>query len=151
MAPGYFDVAVGFTFRKKDGPFRVTISPLSGSVTTVWDRRIWDSVADGGTKYGVKKGERLTGHIGPSTEINFDKQFGKKKNYRFRSTLYGFTSYSSPLKNPIVRWDNTFDMRISRFITASVYAQAYYNKEDKDWIQYQYAFTIGLSYMFKNK
>lgn len=151
MAPGYFDVAVGFTFKKKDNPFRVTISPLSGSVTTVWDRRIWDSVADGGSKYGVKKGERVTGHIGPSAEVYFDKQFGKKKNYRFRSTLYAFTSYSSPWQTPLVRWDNTFEMRISRFITASVYAQAYYKKEDKDWIQYQYAFTVGLSYMFKNK
>lgn len=151
LAPGYFDVAVGFTYNDAGKPFRVTLSPFSGSVTMVLDKGIWDHVADGGSKYGVKKDEKFMGHIGPSAEVYFDKQFGKKKNFRYRSTLYAFTSYTSPLEHPLVRWDNTFEMRISRYISAKLYAQAYYKKEDVDWIQYQYSFTIGVGYHFKNK
>lgn len=151
MAPGYVDVAVGFTHKVNDKPFRITLSPLSGSVTMVLDKRIWESVADGGSKYGVKKNERYTGHIGPSAEIFFEKQFGKRKNFRYRSTLYGFTAYSKPMEYPLVRWDNTFEIKLMRFISAQIYAQAYYKKEDVDHVQYQYSFSIGLTYNFKNK
>lgn len=151
LAPGYFDVAVGFSYNDPKKPFNIIMSPLSGSVTMVLDRRIWEHVEDGGSKYGVSKGEKFTGHIGPSAQVDFDMQFGKKKGLRYRSTLYAFTSYAHPLDTPLIRWDNTFEMRISRLFSARLYGQAFYKKEDVDWIQYQYAFTIGIAYHFKNK
>lgn len=154
LAPGYFDVAVGFTYKDPKKPFKVILSPLSGSVTMVLDKNIWPEVAKDKpkpSKYGVAYKEKFAGHIGPSGQVDFDYQFGRKKNFRYRTTLYAFTSYSAPLDHPLVRWDNTFEMRVSRFISAKLYGQAYYKKEDKEWVQYQYSFTLGLAYHFKNK
>lgn len=146
LSPGYFDVACGFTYSKKGLPVKITLSPVSGSLTTIIDNDV--SQLD---MYGVPVGKKVEGHIGPSVDIFFEKSFGRKKWLMYRSELYAFTSYARPYDTPVVRWENTFDLKITRFLTTSLYAQVYYLKESSLKLQYQYSFTFGLSYTFKNK
>ena len=145
LSPGYFDIAAGFTFLKEGNPFKVTLSPLGGNIVTVLN----DALPEDG-RYGVPVGERVSGKLGYSAEVFFDRAFGKKKWLRYRSDLYLFVPYIE-LDNPTVRWENTFEIRINRFISTKLYGQLYYRKEDSSALQYQYSFMIGLKYVFRNK
>ncbi len=145
LSPGYFDIAAGFTFLKEGNPFKVTLSPLGGNIVTVLN----DALPEDG-RYGVPVGERVSGKLGYSAEVFFDRAFGKQKWLRYRSDLYLFVPYIE-LDNPTVRWENTFEIRINRFISTKLYGQLYYRKEDSSALQYQYSFMIGLKYVFRNK
>lgn len=145
MAPGYFDLAAGFTYARPKSPFKITLSPVGGNIVTVLDRQL---SSEG--KYGVKPGEEILGKMGPSVGVFFDKAFGRRKGFRYRSDLYLFLPYTQ-LDNPTVRWENTFEIRITRFLSTKLYGQLYYRKEDSSSLQYQYSFMIGLKYVFRNK
>lgn len=145
MAPGYFDLSVGFTYAKAGLPLKITLAPLSGNIVTVFDRQLSEE-----GKYGVKSGDEILGKIGPSVDIFFDKTFGRRRGFRYRSNLYAFTPYTQP-NNPTVRWENTFEIKVSRFISTKLYGQLYYRKEDSTGLQYQYSFMVGLKYVFRNK
>lgn len=145
MSPGYFDLAGGFTYAKGGSPFKVTLSPVGGNIVTVLDKNL---SAEG--MYGVKAGERVSGKLGYSADIYFDRAFGRKEWMRYRSNLYAFMPYTE-IDNPTIRWENTLEFRLTRFISTKLYGQLYYRKEDSTSIQYQYAFMIGLKYVFRNK
>jgi hypothetical protein len=144
MAPGFLDIAVGFTYVKS--PWSIVLSPVGGSAVFVLD----DELAAQGIN-GVDPGKRSLWKVGPSVRVNFDKEF-YKKIFRLRSEFYIFTN----IKNaPIVRWENTFYIRATKYLSTTLYAQLYYDKEaetpHRDQLQVKYSLSIGLAYNFKNK
>ncbi len=143
LSPGYLDVAVGVTYKKDGSPFVITLSPLSGNMTMVVDPEVWAN-----KNYGVAEGKKVLNQIGSSININVDKTFGEKKNIRYRSTLYTFTDFRSA---PTVRWDNTVDYDLTKYLSLQLYGVAYYLKPSSPKLQFQYSATIGLAYKFKNK
>ena len=143
MAPGYFDLAAGFSYAS--GPLTVTLSPVGGNIVTVFDRYL---AASG--SYGVKPGEKVSGKLGYSGNVFFDKTFMKGGWLRYRSELYAFVPYTE-FDNPTVRWENTLEIRITKFLSTRLYGQLYYRREDSASLQYQYSFLIGLKYVIKNK
>lgn len=144
MAPGFFDVAVGFTY--KNAPFNIVISPVGGSAVTVLD----DKLAKLGLN-GVPKGVNSKWQVGPSVKINFDKTFAKNI-VRVRSEAYSFTNIKTA---PSVRWETSIDIRATKFLTTTLYGNMNYNKDAKtvrpDHLQYKYSLSVGLAYTFKNK
>ncbi len=53
--------------------------------------------------------------------------------------------------HPIVRWENTLDIRAGRFLTTSISFQLYYNRAQNVDVQTRTLLSVGLSYTFKNK
>ena len=53
--------------------------------------------------------------------------------------------------HPTVRWENTLDIRATKFITTTVSFQLYYNRAQNVAVQTQTLLQVGLSYTFKNK
>lgn len=141
MAPGYIDVSVGFTFAK--GAWKITISPIGGNIITNLDSRLQDK-----DRFGVTAGDRALIKVGPSVNIFFDKTFGKKKIFHYRTTLYAFTDIQTA---PTARWSNLVELNLTKYLKASLDYQAYYLKSAIDQIQHQYQTTLGLTYTFKNK
>ena len=74
----------------------------------------------------------------------------RRSGYATAPTSISFSPYTEP-DNPTVRWENTFEIRITKFISTKLYGQLYYRKEDSTALQYQYSFMIGLKYVFRNK
>lgn len=142
MAPGYFDVSGGFTYAPKEAPYKVTLSPIAGNMVSMLDERLYEQGLN-----GVPAGDKVYSMIGPSINISYDKHFFKKL-LRYRATLYGFTNLASP---PTVRWDNTVDVNLSKYISIQLYGVVYYLHSASPKPQYQYSATVGLSYKFKNK
>ena len=112
---------------------------------------------------------------GSSIQVDFDKSFGEKGIFRYRTTLYSFygwinevsqQSYSrkwnenpnnsdNPLHYesivPTVRWENTIDIKATKYFSTQIYFQLYYNKAQNTKIQTQTVLGVGLAYTFKNK
>lgn len=144
MAPGFFDVAVGFTYKK--APFNIVLSPVGGSAVFVLD----DDLTEKGMN-GVPKGCRSRWQVGPSAKICFDKTFAKNV-VRVRSEAYSFTNIRT---TPTVRWETTVEIRAAKYLVTTLYSNLNYDKDAKtvnpDQIQYKYSIGVGMAYIFKNK
>jgi hypothetical protein len=103
---------------------------------------------------------------GSSIQIDFDKTFGKKGILRYRTTLYSFYGWINQVAQqqasrktgivydsiaPTVRWENTIDIKATKYISTQIYFQLYYNKAQNKQIQTQTVLGVGLAYTFKNK
>ncbi|MBQ8272515.1 MAG: DUF3078 domain-containing protein [Tidjanibacter sp.] len=142
LSPGYLDVSVGFTYAPSGAPYKLTLSPISGNMITMLDDRLYEQGLN-----GVPAGKRVFSSIGPSINASFDKKFWGERA-RYRSTLYAFTNLTSP---PTVRWDNWFDLSLSKYLSIKLYGVIYYLESASPRAQYQYSATLGLTYKFRNK
>lgn len=146
MAPGFVDVSVGFKYRRKDSPFGLTLSPIAGSMTTV----LYEPLSEMGIN-GVEKGKKSKQTLGPSIRAEFDKQFCKNI-FRYRAMIYSFTDLKT---TPTVRWDNTFEIRATKFLTTTFTGTAFYDKyantPNARKLQLNYSIAVGLSYKLTNK
>uniref|UniRef100_UPI0040570BEF DUF3078 domain-containing protein n=1 Tax=Alistipes sp. TaxID=1872444 RepID=UPI0040570BEF len=103
---------------------------------------------------------------GSSIQIDFDKTFGKKGVFRYRTTLYSFYGWINEASQqslsrktgvdyesiaPTVRWENTIDIKATKYFSTQLYFQLYYNKAQSKQVQTQTVLGVGLSYTFKNK
>ncbi len=103
---------------------------------------------------------------GSSIQIDFDKTFGKKGVFRYRTTLYSFYGWINQVAQqkasdktgvvyesiaPTVRWENTIDIKATKYFSTQFYFQLYYNKAQNTKVQTQTVLGVGLAYTFKNK
>jgi hypothetical protein len=103
---------------------------------------------------------------GSSIQIDFDKTFGKKGIFRYRTTLYSFYGWINQVSQqkasrktgveyasiaPTVRWENTIDIKATKYFSTQFYFQLYYNKAQNAKVQTQTVLGVGLAYTFKNK
>lgn len=118
---------------------------------------------------------------GSSIQIDFDRKFGKNDNIRYRTTLFSFwgwitnvgldnkikdyDAYRDAMEqwdgnikhkphlpiHPTVRWENTVDIKATKYLTTTLSFQLYYNRAQHTHIQTKTLMSVGLSYTFKNK
>ena len=103
---------------------------------------------------------------GSSVQFDFDRTFGKKGVFRDRTTLYSFYGWINEAAQqvkgrklgidfehiaPTVRWENTIDIKATKYFSTQFYFQLYYNKAQSAKVQTQTVLGVGLSYTFKNK
>ena len=53
--------------------------------------------------------------------------------------------------HPTVRWENTIDIKATKYLTTTFNFQFYYNRAQNYDIQTQLLLSVGLTYTFKNK
>lgn len=107
MAPGFFDMSVGFTYTCPDPrwPVKVNISPLALSAVFVESSLVRSNISDGTTN--GRQGWEALGLAGPhktskweggsSVQVDFDRTFDKKGIFRYRTTFYAFMGWISDL------------------------------------------------------
>lgn len=146
MAPGYLDLAVGFQFKNSTSPFEVTLSPVGGSIVFMLDSELSAQGLN-----GVEAGKKAKTEVGPSVRVFFDKKF-VRETFRYRSEFYTFTNIENA---PTARWENTLEIKATKALSTTVYALFFYDKSAEtprsSKMQYNYSFSVGLSYTFKNK
>ncbi len=86
--------------------------------------------------------------------------FGKDKKYRsvdeYEGALAAWNTGgevgNKPMLavHPTVRWENTLDIKATRFLTTSVYFQLYYNRAQHYHLQTQLLLSVGVTYTFDN-
>ena len=153
MAPGYLDASLGFTYilPSERFPLKVNLAPIAMSATYRIDQ--------GTSKdYGVAAPLRQKYEGGLSVQLDFDKTWGKNGWLRYRTTAYSFYGWITGLSSktisdiaPTLRWENTFDIKATKYISTQIYVQLYYNKAECHELQVQGMLSVGLTYTFKNK
>ena len=173
MTPGYFDASVGFTYviPSMKFPLKINLAPIAMSATYVLDQSIYYDAATDSYKekaYGVPFGAKSKYEGGLSIQLDFDRSWGKNGWLRYRSTAYSFYGWITDItsaKNfkatestpeyehvvPTLRWENTIDIKASKYFSTQIYVQLYYNKAEVNKLQVQSMLSVGLTYTFKNK
>lgn len=167
MAPGYLDASLGFTYvlPSEKFPLKVNLSPIAMSATYLQDENL-------SNRYGVAEGHRSKYEGGLSVQLDFDKTWGKNGWLRYHTTAYSFYGWITDLSAmakfepteledgtmtryehvvPTVRWENTIDIKATKYISTQIYFQLYYNKAEIDKLQVSSMLSVGLTYTFKNK
>lgn len=192
FAPAYLNLSLGFTYvcPKATFPIKVNLSPISLSATYVTSQTImrrffidkFGADLDFGRRYdeNYMSAEQLnTPYVygltiangnsryegGSSVQIDFDRTFGSKKTFRYRTTFYSFYGWINEISQqtgankelnmehiaPNVRWEHTVDIKATKYFSTQFYFQMYYNKAQCKSLQTQIVLGVGLSYTFKNK
>ena len=160
MTPGYLDASLGFTYilPSEKFPLKVNLAPIAMSATYRDDIRTSNN-------YGVDEPNRSKYEGGLSVQLDFDKTWGKNGWLRYRTTAYSFYGWITDLSKwlraddraackhvvPTLRWENTIDIKATKYISTQIYVQLYYNKTEIDMLQVQSMLSVGLTYTFKNK
>ena len=114
--------------------------------------------------YGVTQG-RYKFEGGLSVQLDFDKSWGQNGWLRYRTTAYSFYGWITDISQmakiedkstyehivPTLRWENTIDIKATKYISTQIYFQLYYNKAEIDKLQVSSMLSVGLTYTFKNK
>ena len=159
MTPGYLDASLGFTYilPSEKFPLKVNLAPIAMSTTF---RDDLSTSKDYGVLHGHSKVEG-----GLSVQLDFDKTWGKNGWLRYRTTAYSFYGWITDLSQvakaedksayehivPTLRWENTIDIKATKYISTQIYVQLYYNKAETKQLQVSSMLSVGLTYTFKNK
>ena len=160
MTPGYLDASLGFTYilPSERFPLKANLAPIAMSATYRDDIRTSNN-------YGVEEPNRSKYEGGLSVQLDFDKTWGKNGWLRYRTTAYSFYGWITDLSKwskaedraayehvvPTLRWENTIDIKATKYISTQIYVQLYYNKAEINKLQVQSMLSVGLTYTFKNK
>jgi hypothetical protein len=159
MTPGYLDASLGFTYilPSEKFPLKVNLAPIAMSTTF---RDDLSTSKDYGVLHGHSKVEG-----GLSVQLDFDKTWGKNGWLRYRTTAYSFYGWITDLSQvakaedksayehivPTLRWENTIDIKATKYISTQIYVQLYYNKAETKQLQVSSMLSVGLTYTIKNK
>ena len=160
MTPGYLDASLGFTYilPSEKFPLKVNLAPIAMSATYRDDIRTSNNNR-------VEEPNRSKYEGGLSVQLDFDKTWGKNGWLRYRTTAYSFYGWITDLSKwskaedraayehvaPTLRWENTIDIKATKYISTQIYVQLYYNKAEINKLQVQSMLSVGLTYTFKNK
>lgn len=110
LAPGYLDLSGGLIYKSPGAkfPVEISLSPLAMSAVYVSSQEVRDNAQYGYkdpavTKkgyvepYGVSPFETSKYEGGSSVQIEYDKFFGKKKSFRYATTMFSFYGWMSQL------------------------------------------------------
>lgn len=127
MTPGYVTVGLGADYKPND-KLSFNYIPVTGKFTFVNDQRLADKEA-----YGVPKGKKARGEFGSYFRVKYKGEI--MKNVNMDSRLELFSNYTKEFGTIDVNIQNTFVMKVNKFLTANFYAQMVYDKDirnDKD-------------------
>lgn len=162
MAPGYLLASLGFDYKPVDY-LSIFFSPATGKFTFVNDEALSAIGA-----YGVDPGETVNPEFGAMASITFAKDIFE--NVKLASKVDLFNNYTdadkSNRKNTDVNWQTSLNMKVNKFITASMGFNLIYDHDIPVPIfdsvgdeqvqvgtgprtQFKQLFGIGLSYNFK--
>ena len=135
LAPAYFTVSAGYSYKTKNERFQIYMSPFAGKITFVMNQEL----ADKGS-FGVKKGyydqdsiwipgENIAPAIGVNAIINYKRPIGKNITYTtMLNTFYNYIERRDDDRLPLdVNWENTIDFVITKYIRTILFVHLKYD------------------------
>jgi hypothetical protein len=135
LAPAYFTVSAGYSYKTKDERFQIYMSPFAGKITFVMNQEL----ADKGS-FGVKKGyydqdsiwipgENIAPAIGVNAIINYKQPISKSITYTtMLNTFYNYIERRDDDRLPLdINWENTIDFFITKYIRTILFVHLKYD------------------------
>jgi hypothetical protein len=142
FAPAYITLSPGLTWKPLEY-FEVLVSPATAKWTFVNDNLLSDVGA-----YGVDPGESTRFELGAYLNMKFKKDILENVNYTMKLEL--FNNYidedKDNVKNVDVNWENALQMKINKYLTASIYAQLIYDADVVEKTQFKETIGVGFGY-----
>jgi hypothetical protein len=148
MAPAYLLLGIGATYTPAKW-FYLYISPASGRVTFVLNKKLSDSGA-----FGVARGKKMFAEFGPYLRADMTKDLSK--TITLATTLELFTNYFKDFGNIDVNWSLLLTMKVNKWLAASITTQLIYDNNVKiktaptdeaiPHTQFKELFGLGLTY-----
>lgn len=147
FSPFNLNLGLGMEYELKSKNNRLTgtinLSPIALNYRYV-DR------IDLATKYGLDEGKHSMLEFGPLVTANIAWKFNDVISWKSR--LFGFTSF----KRVEVEWENTFELRVSKYITANLFLFPRFDDasksgkydEDLGYLQFREYSSLGFAYTF---
>ncbi|MEE4176668.1 MAG: DUF3078 domain-containing protein [Bacteroides sp.] len=164
LAPGYLLASLGFDYKPVDY-LSIFFSPATGKFTFVNDETLSAIGA-----YGVEPGKTFRPEFGAMASFTFAKDIFENVNLASKLDLFNnYTDSNKPnRKNTDVNWQTNLNMKVNKFITASMGFNLIYDHDIPVPIfdtvggeevqvgtgprtQFKQIFGIGLSYNFKRE
>lgn len=150
MAPAYSNLSLGLEYRPKAN-YSLYFSPASAKLTFVED----DYLSSIGA-FGVDPGDKFRAEIGTYLKARVEQ--GVMENVNLISTLDLFTAYDDSFGNIDINWDVLINMKINKFLSASLNMTLKYDDDVKyidnegvskgPRIQFKEILGVGLAYNF---
>ena len=166
-APAYILVTTGLDY-KPSSNFSIMYSPVTGKLTLVTSQALADQGAFGVDpaefdELGnlVAEGKQFRAEIGTYIKMNYKREIFTDVNYQTNLEL--FSNYLDEFGNIDVNWENTFIMKVNKFLSANLITQLIYDDDIKTTevlndgtmvqrgarVQFKQIFGLGLSYIIK--
>lgn len=150
LAPGYLTVALGVDYKPNDD-LSVLLSPVTGKMTIVLDKRLSDAGA-----FGVKPGKRTLAELGALAVANYKRKLAENISLVTKLTL--FTAYDESFGNIDVNWDMMLAFKINKFLSTTLTTNLIYDDDIKSVdkqgvvhgpkVQFREVLGLGLAYSF---
>ncbi len=100
-----------------------------------------------GPSFGLDEGKHSKLDFG--SQVTADLVWKINENVTWKSRFYAFTSY----KRALIEWENTFELRVSKYITANLFLfprfdDSTFRDEDYGYWEFKEYSSIGFSYSF---
>ncbi|MBP6334561.1 MAG: DUF3078 domain-containing protein [Bacteroidia bacterium] len=156
MSPAYLTVALGITYKPVEY-FEVFFSPVTSKFTFVTDQTLADSGA-----YGVEKATTENGVVVAGTGKTIRSEFGAYLNMKFKKDIMENITFATKLelfnnytdsdkdnaKNIDVNWETSLNMKVNKFVTASIVVNVIYDANMIERTQYKHVIGVGFGYKF---
>lgn len=178
LAPAYTIVALGMDYKPSDN-FTVFIAPLTAKHTIVNDDDLaragafgvqGDEFNDAGVQTETFENTRL--EVGGYLRMMYKRQI--MENISYQTNLALFSNYANNPQNIDVNWDNILNMKVNKYISASITTSLIYDDDvdivhgsediivnnvdtgvDRDLFgprtQFKYVLGVGFAYTFGDK
>lgn len=150
FAPAYLTLALGADYRPCEY-FSALISPVTGKMTFVLDKKLSDAGA-----FGVSPGKNLLAEIGASITANANMPL--YENISLQSKLMLFSAYNHNFGNVDVYWDVMLAAKINKYFATTLTTNLIYDDDIKiadkagnnahPRVQFREILGLGLSYAF---
>lgn len=144
LSPGYLTLAFGMDYKPNE-VFSLQLAPVTGKLTIVTDPDL-----DG--QFGVEAGKTTRMELGASLNTTVKKEI--MKNVELNTELGLFSNYLNEPQNVDVDWKVAINMKVNKYLTASINTQLLYDADIKDpvdgkaKIQFKELLGVGLTYAF---
>jgi hypothetical protein len=144
MSPFNLNLGLGMDYKVESENKRLTgtinFSPISLNYLYV-DR------LNLGPSYGLDEGKRSKVEF--ASHLTADLTWKMNDVVTWKTRLYAFTAY----KHALIEWENTFELRVSKYITANLFLFPRFDDVggyDEDWGYWQFKefSSIGFAYAF---
>ncbi len=140
FAPGYITGALGFDYKPNTWA-SVLLAPITGKGTLVLDKDLSDAGA-----FGVDKGDKFRFELGAMVKAKMQKDIMKNINLASQLTL--FTPYSKTFGNVDVTWDLALNMKVNKYISATISTSLLYDDDVVSKVQFKEVIGVGFAYNF---
>lgn len=150
MAPGYVNASVGMEYRPENKWYSIYMSPIAGRFIFVKDKYLSDL-----GNLGVDKGKEFKAELGIYLKGKAEKTI--MENVKLITDAVFYTPYDKSFGNVDVEWNLLINMKINKYLNASVNTTLkYYDKvkyiDEKGVhgprVQFKEIIGVGLGYNF---